>query len=152
MNDQVLMCRRAEEPGRGLWAIPSGFLEVGESLEEGAARETREETGLVLDPNRLDLCSVINMTSIEQVAIIFRVMLDSIPVLTPSPECLELAFKSAHEVPEDQFAWHSTMGDGPERFYGELRSGEFSIRLITLGAANGAGFRSREYKIDSIHN
>ena len=152
MNDKVLMCRRAEEPGRGQWAVPSGFLEIGESLEEGAVRETWEETGLLLDPNRLDLCSVVNMTSIEQVAIIFRVMLETMPVLSPGPECLEVAFMSTHEVPKDQFAWRSTMGDGPERFYRELHSREFTIQLITLGALDGAGFRSREYKIGSIHD
>jgi ADP-ribose pyrophosphatase YjhB (NUDIX family) len=152
VSDKVLMCRRAEEPGRGQWAVPSGFLEMGESLEEGAVRETWEETGLVLDPNRLDLCSVVNMTAIEQVAIIFRVMLETMPVLNPGPECLELAFLSPNEVPEGQFAWRSTMGDGPERFYREMRSGDFTIQLITLGASDGAGFRSREYKIGSIHD
>jgi ADP-ribose pyrophosphatase YjhB (NUDIX family) len=152
MSDKVLMCRRAEEPGRGLWAVPSGFLEIGESLEEGAVRETFEETGLALDPNRLDLCSVVNMTAIEQVAIIFRVMLETTPVLNPGPECLEVAFLSPHEIPEGQFAWRSTMGDGPERFYRELRSGDFTIQLINLGAPDGAGFRSREYKIGSIHD
>jgi ADP-ribose pyrophosphatase YjhB (NUDIX family) len=152
IGDKVLMCRRAEEPGRGQWAVPSGFLEIGESLEDGAARETQEETGLILDPDRLELCSVVNMTAIEQVAIMFRVMLETMPELSPGPECLELAFMSAHEVPEDQFAWRSTMGDGPERFYRELRSGAFTIQLIRLGATDGAGFRSREYKIDSIHN
>ena len=146
------MCRRALEPGRGLWAVPSGFLEVGESLEQGAVRETLEETGLVIDSERLDLCSVVNMTSIEQVAVMFRVMLDVMPILTPGPECLELAFMAAHEIPADQFAWRSTMGDGPERFYRELQTGTFTIQLISLGANDGAGFRSREYKIASIHD
>lgn len=152
LGDRVLMCRRALEPGLGLWAVPSGFLEVGESLEQGAVRETFEETGLVINPESLDLCSVVNMTSIEQVAIMFRVALGAMPVLTPSSECLELAFMAAHEIPPDQFAWRSTMGDGPERFYRELQTGAFTIQLISLGANDGAGFRSREYKIASIHD
>ena len=70
------MCRRAEEPAVGQWAVPTGYLEMGETLEEGAARETREETGVVVDPARLELCSVINMTSIRQVGIIFRIELE----------------------------------------------------------------------------
>jgi len=37
--DKILMCRRALEPGLGKWVVPSGFLEVGESLEQGAVRE-----------------------------------------------------------------------------------------------------------------
>jgi ADP-ribose pyrophosphatase YjhB (NUDIX family) len=152
LHDKVLMCRRALEPGLGQWAVPSGFLEVGESLEEGAVRETLEETGLVIDPRRLDLCSVVNMTSIEQVAIMFRVELDATPTLTPGPECLELAFMSAPEIPEEDFAWRSLMGDGPERFYRELRSREFTIQLISLASRDGTGFRSREYKIAAINN
>jgi ADP-ribose pyrophosphatase YjhB (NUDIX family) len=152
LGDKVLMCRRALEPGLGLWAVPSGFLEVGESLEQGAVRETFEETGFVVNPESLDLCSVVNMTSIEQVAIMFRVILDAMPILTPGPECVEVAFMAAHEIPPDQFAWRSTMGDGPERFYRELRTGAFTIQLISLGAKDGAGFRSREYKIASIHD
>jgi ADP-ribose pyrophosphatase YjhB (NUDIX family) len=146
------MCRRAQQPGLGQWIVPSGFLEVGESLEQGAARETREETGLIVDPERLDLCSVVNMTSIEQVAIMFRIELDAEPTLTPGPECLEVAFMSVQEIPADQFAWRSAMGDGPERFSRELRSREFTIQLITLASADGTGFRSREYTISSVND
>src|SRR5579862_3583106 len=38
--DKLLMCRRAQEPGRGQWAPPAGFLECRETLQQGAARET----------------------------------------------------------------------------------------------------------------
>jgi ADP-ribose pyrophosphatase YjhB (NUDIX family) len=151
LRDKVLMCRRAEEPGAGQWAVPAGYLEIGESLEQGAARETREETGLIVDPARLELCSVVNMTAIQQIAIMFRVILDSEPDLVPGPECSEVAFKSIYELSEPSFAWRATMGDGPERFHRELISGEFTIQLITIGAPDGSGFRSREYKVASIH-
>src|ERR1700676_2811009 len=42
-GDKVLMCRRAIEPRRGFWTLPAGYLELGETLEEGAAREAMEE-------------------------------------------------------------------------------------------------------------
>src|SRR6187200_425168 len=42
-GDQVLLCRRAIEPRRGYWTLPAGFLELGETIEEGAIREAREE-------------------------------------------------------------------------------------------------------------
>jgi ADP-ribose pyrophosphatase YjhB (NUDIX family) len=150
-KDKVLMCRRAEEPAVGQWAVPAGYLEMGETLEEGAARETREETGVVIPPEKLELCSVINMASIRQVAIIFRIVLEFLPAIKPGPECLDVAFLAAHEVPQGEFAWRHTMGDGPERFYRELLSKQFTIQLITLGTAEGTGFRSREYAIASIH-
>lgn len=40
---RLLLCRRAIEPCRGLWTVPAGFLEMGESSAAGAARETWEE-------------------------------------------------------------------------------------------------------------
>lgn len=40
---KILLCRRAIEPGYGLWTLPAGFMECGESLSEGALRETLEE-------------------------------------------------------------------------------------------------------------
>ena len=44
-EDQVLLCKRNIEPRRGLWTLPAGFLELGESTSEGALRETDEEAG-----------------------------------------------------------------------------------------------------------
>jgi ADP-ribose pyrophosphatase YjhB (NUDIX family) len=150
-RNKVLMCRRAQEPARGQWAVPTGFLESGESLEQAAARETAEETGLIIAPEALELCSVVNMTTIDQVAIMFRVELEAEPVLVPGPECLEVAFLAEEEIPIELFAWRGTMGDGPQRFFKEIASGQFTIQLITLGAMDGTGFRSREYRIHSIH-
>ena len=45
-NDEILLVKRAVEPGRGLWGLPGGFLENGETLEKGAQRELMEETKL----------------------------------------------------------------------------------------------------------
>ena len=44
-KDQVLLCRRAIEPRHGLWTLPAGFLENGETVAAGAVRETLEEAG-----------------------------------------------------------------------------------------------------------
>jgi ADP-ribose pyrophosphatase YjhB (NUDIX family) len=52
-GDRVLLIHRAREPHRGLWVAPGGKLEPGESPHEGAAREIREETGLLIESPQL---------------------------------------------------------------------------------------------------
>ena len=48
-GDRVLVIRRAKPPGAGLWSVPGGKLEAGETLAQAVAREVREETGLVVE-------------------------------------------------------------------------------------------------------
>jgi ADP-ribose pyrophosphatase YjhB (NUDIX family) len=50
---EVVLLRRGIEPGRGWWAQPGGFLEVDETVTEGAVRETLEETGLIVEPGEI---------------------------------------------------------------------------------------------------
>ena len=45
---ELLLIRRTSEPGRGLWALPGGYVERGEPVEEAVAREVQEETGLTV--------------------------------------------------------------------------------------------------------
>lgn len=49
----VVLIRRAAEPFKGRWALPGGFVEVGETVEEAADREAAEETGLAVEVARL---------------------------------------------------------------------------------------------------
>jgi ADP-ribose pyrophosphatase YjhB (NUDIX family) len=141
------MCRRSQEPARGRWAPPAGFLECGETLEQGAARETFEETGVVVDPSRLELASVINITGIKQVVVAFRVELSTLPTVRAGAECLEAAFLSEHQIPDGGFAWRELLGSVPGKFFDELRSRDFSVRLISVGPSPGVGFSARDYKL-----
>lgn len=45
-NRSVLLVKRGQDPGRGLWSVPGGLIELGETLEDAARREVREETGI----------------------------------------------------------------------------------------------------------
>ena len=46
LNDNILLCKRDIDPGFGKWTVPSGFMELNESLEDGALREAKEEANL----------------------------------------------------------------------------------------------------------
>lgn len=53
MGDKILLVQRAEEPGKGLWSIPGGLVEVGETLRDAAKREVEEETGISVEIGEL---------------------------------------------------------------------------------------------------
>ena len=47
-DDKVLLVKRSKAPGKGLWAVPGGRVELGETLQEAAEREVTEETGITI--------------------------------------------------------------------------------------------------------
>lgn len=67
-DGRVLLVRRANEPGRGLWSIPGGRVEPGESAREAAVREVREETGLDVEVGDLLLTLVIGPYLVDDYA------------------------------------------------------------------------------------
>jgi ADP-ribose pyrophosphatase YjhB (NUDIX family) len=143
---RILMCRRAEEPARGLWSIPSGYLECGETLEQATAREILEETGVSIDPAKLDLYNVINMTDVEQVCILFRIALPEEPAPSPGRECLEVGMMSEEQIARLELAWPPSLEMETRDFFQQLRLGEFTIRLVRLGSP-GAVYACRSYPL-----
>ncbi len=67
MDGGVLIIQRGIEPAKGHWALPGGFLETGESWQEGAAREVREETGLVLPCAEIQLIDALSVAQNRQI-------------------------------------------------------------------------------------
>ena len=64
-EDQILLCKRNIEPRFGLWTLPAGFMENSETLQEGALRETKEETQA--SPKIIAPYSAFSLTHISQV-------------------------------------------------------------------------------------
>jgi ADP-ribose pyrophosphatase YjhB (NUDIX family) len=68
-GSQILLCRRAIEPRHGYWTLPAGFMELGESTSTGAARETQEEAGAIVEIG--PLYSLLNVPHAEQVHLFY---------------------------------------------------------------------------------
>ena len=120
-REKILLCRRAIDPRKGLWTIPAGFMELGETTQAAAKRETMEEAcaDVVID----DLFGVYNIPSVSQVYVIFRSHLDSAE-FAPGPESLETELFSKDEIPWDELAFrvvHASL----IRYFGALKRGEF---------------------------
>lgn len=74
-NEQVLLCKRAIEPRKGYWTIPAGFMELGETIEEAAIREAKEEALADIEIDRM--LAIYPIPRIGQVQIMFRAKLVS---------------------------------------------------------------------------
>ena len=74
-EDKVLLCRRAIEPRYGLWTVPAGFMETGETTREAAERETQEEANASIVTENLFV--VANITYISQVYMLYLARLEN---------------------------------------------------------------------------
>lgn len=101
-EDQVLLCRRAIEPAKGLWTPPAGFLEMGESMAAGAARETMEEACADVEIVRPFAC--IDLTRIGQVHQMFLARLND-PGIAAGTESLEVKWFPWDQVPWSELAF-----------------------------------------------
>ena len=101
---RILLCRRAIEPRRGFWTLPAGFMEQGETAEQGARREAREEANaeIVLT----DLLAVYSIPRIAQVQLMYRAELAT-PSFSAGEESLEVVLFSWEEIPWDELAFPS---------------------------------------------
>jgi len=133
-EDKVMLCKRAIEPRYGTWTLPGGFMELGESTQEAAARETREEAGASIDVH--ELYSMFNVIHIDQVHLFFRATLQT-PDYKAGVESLEVGLFREHEVPWDNIAFPAVAAT-LRQYYRDLRASNFRLRLadVLVGADN----------------
>ncbi|HET7773818.1 MAG TPA: NUDIX hydrolase [Burkholderiaceae bacterium] len=103
-HGQVLLCKRAIEPRSGYWTLPAGFLECGESVAEGAARETEEEAGI--DITLGPLFSVVDVPFVNQVHMFYLAEVNG-DRLEPGPETLEAALFDVNAIPWETLAFRT---------------------------------------------
>lgn len=101
-DNHILLCRRAIEPRYGLWTLPAGFMENGETTTQAAARETHEEANAQVEIGKL--FSLYSLPHINQVYIIFRARLLN-PDYSPGVESLETQLFSEADIPWENLAF-----------------------------------------------
>jgi ADP-ribose pyrophosphatase YjhB (NUDIX family) len=128
LGDEVLLCRRAIEPRLGLWTLPAGFMENGETLAAGAARETLEEASARVDVG--ELYTVISLPQISQVYMMFRSTLCD-GGFGPGPESLEVRLFREEDIPWERLAFR-TIARTLRRFFLDRRDGAFPLRVSVI--------------------
>ncbi len=101
-HGQVLLCRRALDPGAGLWTLPGGYVEAGEPLQAAAARETLEEARAIVDD--LALYRIYNLPRFNEVVTVFRGTLRD-GRFALGDESSEVALCSKRDLPWDALAF-----------------------------------------------
>ena len=125
---QVLLCKRNIEPRRGKWTLPAGFMEMGETTSEGAARETDEEAGAQIE--LLGLFSVMNVVRVGQLHLFYRARLLSAE-FNPGHETIEARLFTESEIPWDEIAFR-TVKETLERYFADRRTGSYGIHVVDI--------------------
>ena len=124
-GDQVLLCQRAIQPRQGLWTLPAGFLENGETSTEGAARETKEEAcaNVAIE----GLYTVFNLPHISQVYMFFRASLLDLD-FAPGFESTDVRLFREDEIPWQDLAF-PVVRDTLEHYFRDRASGVYPVRV-----------------------
>ena len=127
-DGRILLCRRAIEPRHGLWTLPAGFMENGETTPEAAARETLEEANAQVKIG--DLYSMYNIPYINQVYLLFRARLLNLD-FSPGVESLEVALFAESDIPWDDLAFRAvslTLKD----YFADRKAGGYTFHIGDL--------------------
>ena len=121
-DDKVLLCKRDINPGKGKWTLPSGFMEMGESIEQGAKREAKEEANLELNLNML--YGTYSIPRIGQVLFIYVANIVN-EDFRAADETIEVKLFGVSEIPWEKIAFPSV---------------EFFLRNYKRDFSNGRNF------------
>ena len=121
-QDKILICKRAIEPRKNLWTLPAGFMENGETNQEGAARESKEEANAQM--MNMKLFSVYSIPHISQVYTFYTATVKD-GKASPGAESLETEFVSEEEMPWDELAF-PVVRETLKLYYEDKRKGKFT--------------------------
>lgn len=120
-EDRILLCKRAIEPRLGKWTLPAGFMENGETVMQGAAREAYEEARAQCAD--MSLFCMISIPHISQVYVMYRASLVD-GFAEPGPESQEVALLREDEIPWDEIAFPVVL-ESLRLYYQDRAAGSF---------------------------
>jgi ADP-ribose pyrophosphatase YjhB (NUDIX family) len=129
-DGRILLCRRAIEPRHGLWTLPAGFMENGETTTEAAIRETLEETNARIAIG--ELYSMYNLPYINQVQLFFRARLLDLD-FWPGAESLEVKLFEEQYIPWDELAFRPVCFT-LQHYFADRKAKIFQFRIGDLAA------------------
>jgi ADP-ribose pyrophosphatase YjhB (NUDIX family) len=122
-DGRVLLCRRAIAPRSGFWTLPAGFLENGETITTGAARETLEEANARV--TNLQLYTVFSLPHISQIYLFYRADLSD-EQFSPGFESLEVQLFEEHLIPWDELAF-PVIRETLERYFEDRKTESYPV-------------------------
>lgn len=125
---KVLLCLRAIEPRANTWTLPAGFMELAETMSEGAERETQEEAGVGIKLGML--YTVIDIPQVDQVHVYFLANATG-PDMDPGPETIEARWYELDEIPWDNLAFKS-VSTTLKHYIDDLKTGGFQTHHYSL--------------------
>jgi ADP-ribose pyrophosphatase YjhB (NUDIX family) len=127
-GDRILLCKRNIEPRWGKWTLPAGFMELNETLAQGAARETVEEAGAQFEME--SLFTIVNVARVGQVHMFYKARLLN-DTFDPGHETIEARLFTESEIPWEEIAFR-TVKETLEHYFADRRTGQFGIHTIDI--------------------
>ena len=127
-DDRILLCKRNIEPRLGKWTLPAGFMELNETVAQGAARETVEEAGAQFEMQ--ELFTLMNVTRVGQVHFFYRAQLTS-DKFDPGHETQEARLFTEHEIPWDEIAFR-TVKETLQHYFADAKKDKFELHQVDI--------------------
>ncbi len=128
LGERVLLCKRNIEPRKGKWTLPAGFMELGESTQQGAMRETDEEAGAEIEIG--PLFTVLSVPRVGQVHLFYLARLLS-DKFNPGYETMETQLFTEDEIPWEEVAFR-TVKETLEHYFADRRAGKFGVHNFDI--------------------
>lgn len=128
-NRKILLCRRAIDPRKGYWTLPAGFMELGETTEQAAIRETLEEANARIELN--ELYTMLSVPHFGQVHLFYRARLLDLN-FSAGPESLDVELFDEADIPWEDIAFR-TVSTTLRHFLADRGAGNYRFRSGEIG-------------------